>query len=79
MQFADPIDHSFNYDRRFVDHNSFMYPKQPLSSDISRSKYSLLPKVKPLTVEDEDELITVFKEFLSHDRELEAAKVQLAH
>jgi len=30
-----------------------------------------------LNVEDEDELITVLKEFVQHDRELENAKVRL--
>ena len=43
-----------------------------------QQSHHLLPKVNPLNVEDEDELITVLKEFIQHDRELEAAKVSLA-
>ena len=34
--------------------------------------------MSPLDVEDIDELITVLKEFIQHDRELEAAKTGLA-
>jgi hypothetical protein len=73
MKYADPFDHSFNYDRRFVDRNSYLYPKLK-KTDEPKSKHGLLPKVNPLNVEDEDELITVLKEFVTHDRELEAAK-----
>lgn len=73
MKYADPYDHSFNYNRRFVERNSYLYPSQSAANQ-AKSKYSLLPKVNPLNVEDEDELVTVLKEFISHDRELEDAK-----
>ncbi len=36
-----------------------------------------LPRVSPLTNEEEDELITVFKDIISQERELEEAKIRL--
>lgn len=76
LRYADPFDHSFNYDRRFTNRDSGLYP-QSLGTTAPQSHH-LLPKVNPLNVEDEDELITVLKEFIQHDRELEGAKVSLA-
>lgn len=75
MKYADPFDHSFNYDRRFTERNSNLYPGKPSQS---KPQYSLLPKVNPLNVDDEDELVTVLKELISHDRELETAKTSLS-
>lgn len=75
LRYADPFDHSFNYDRRFVERDSGLYPSSQVAMTQS---HHLLPKVNALNVEDEDELITVLKEFIQHDRELEAAKVRLA-
>ena len=75
LRYADPYDHSFNYDRRFTQRDSGLYPP---SAGMTLPSHHLLPKVNPLNVEDEDELITVLKEFIQHDRELEAAKVALA-
>lgn len=77
LRYADPFDHSFNYDRRFVQRDSALYGARP-SKEVASPSHPLLPKVNPLNVEDEDELITVLKEFMQHDRELEAAKVSLA-
>jgi hypothetical protein len=37
-----------------------------------------LPRVSPLNADEEDELITVFKDLINHERELEEAKVRLA-
>jgi len=76
MQYADPYDHQFNHSRRFVAKDSRLYPESSASC-FSPPKGHLLPKVNPLNVEDEDELITVLKEFVQHDRELENAKVRL--
>lgn len=77
MRYADPFDHSFNYDRRFTQRDSTMYRSQ-VGKELTQPNHTLLPKVNPLNVEDEDELITVLKEFMQHDRELESAKVGLA-
>ena len=43
-----------------------------------RPTVSLLPKVSKLDVEEEDELITVLKEIIQHEKELEEAKIRLA-
>ena len=77
LRYADPYDHSFNYDRRFVQRDSGLYPSSQSKATVQPG-HTLLPKVNPLNVEDEDELVTVLKEFIQHDRELEAAKVSLA-
>jgi len=37
-----------------------------------------LPRVSPLNMDEEDELITVLKDMITHERELEEAKVRLA-
>ena len=36
-----------------------------------------LPRVSPLNNEEEDELITVLKDIISHEAELEEAKIRL--
>ena len=36
-----------------------------------------LPKVSPLNQDEEDELITVVKDMITHERDLEGAKVHL--
>jgi hypothetical protein len=36
-----------------------------------------LPRVSPLNNDEEDELITVFKEIINHERELEDSKIRL--
>ena len=36
-----------------------------------------LPRVSPLNNDEEDELITVFKEIINHEREIEDAKIRL--
>ena len=34
-----------------------------------------LPKVSPLNMDEEDEFITVLKEIMTHEREIEDAKI----
>ena len=65
MMYADPNDHSFNYERRFVDrktHEFGMNAKRDLDQMPEVKK--ALPKVSPLNVDDEDELITIFKDII---------------
>jgi hypothetical protein len=74
MQFADPYDHHFNGSRRFIDRKTF--------APISRQDDSLMPPIKqgpllrvsPLSNEDEDELITLFRETIRIEGENEAAR-----
>lgn len=72
MKYADPNDHYFNYDDRFVKRNSFNSPPQKIEY-----KKKLLPKVEKLDVENSDELITVLIDIIKHERELEEAKIRL--
>ena len=41
-------------------------------------KQGPLKKVKPITNEDEDELITVLKDIITHEREVEEAKIKVS-
>ena len=37
-----------------------------------------LPRVSPLNMDEEDELITILKDIITHERELEGVKVHLS-
>ena len=71
MQYADPDDHYFNSNKRFVNRVTHSYQPQPRIQ-----KY--LPRVSPLNNDDEEELITVLKDIITHEREIEDSKIALA-
>jgi hypothetical protein len=75
MKYADPNDHYFNYDDRFVKRNSYNSPPHKMIE--SQLKKKLLPKIEKLDVENSDELITVLIDIIKHERELEEAKIRL--
>jgi len=77
MQYADPMDHSFNNTKRFVNHDSD--PFRMNTQDLSRmpAVRNFLPRRSPLNNDDEDELITVLKDIIEHEREREDAVVAL--
>ena len=75
MKYADPNDHYFNYDDRFVKRNSYNSPPHKMIE--SQFKKKLLPKIEKLDVENSDELITVLIDIIKHERELEEAKIRL--
>lgn len=75
MKYADPNDHYFNYDDRFIRRNSYNSP--PQRREEHQIKKKLLPKVEKLDVENSDELITVLTDIIKHERELEEAKIRL--
>jgi hypothetical protein len=78
MQYADPADHSYNYGRRFVARESKPWPVNTFDlNSMPTLKEGPLPRVSPLNNDEEDELITVFKEIINHERELEDAKIRL--
>ncbi len=75
MKYADPNDHYFNYEDRFIKRNSYNSP--PHKQVGSQNKKKLLPKIEKLDVENSDELITVLIDIIKHERELEEAKIRL--
>ena len=78
MQYADPDDHSYNYTRRFIARESEMWPVNTFDlNSMPQVKEGPLPRVSPLNNDEEDELITVFKEIINHEREIEDAKIRL--
>ena len=78
MQYADPMDHSFNSTKRFIALDSD--PFRINTQDISRmpAVKNILPRRSPLNNDDEDELVTVLKDIIEHEREREDAVVNLA-
>lgn len=48
------------------------------SLSLIKVQHSVLPKVNKIDVEEEDELVTVLKDILQHEKELEDAKICLA-
>ena len=75
MKYADPNDHYFNYEDRFIKRNSYNSP--PQRREEQQYKKKLLPKVEKLDVENSDELVTVLIDMIKHERELEEAKIRL--
>ena len=79
--YADPNDHYFNHSKRFTDKKNFS-PQRPQGGiskyDLPPIRYGPLSKVSVLTNEEEDELVTVLKDVISHERELEDAKIRVA-
>lgn len=71
------MDHSFNNTKRFVDYDSD--PFRMNTQDLSRmpAVKHFLPRRSPLNNDDEDELITVLKDIIAHEREREDAVVAL--
>jgi hypothetical protein len=45
---------------------------------MGKAPRGILPKVSCLQVEEEDQLVSVLREFLQHESELENAKIRLA-
>lgn len=83
LKYADPLDHSFNYESKFVDRPAFTeYQRQAGNLGVrpvyNYVQHRVLPKVNKIDVEEEDELITVLKDILQHEKELEDAKICLA-
>ena len=78
MQYADPNDYSFNHDARFTNKKTseFVINNTKDEKRMPMIKHSL-PKVSPLNADEEDELITVVKDIITHERDLEGAKVHL--
>ena len=78
MMYADPDDHSYNYSKRFIARESKPWPVNTFDlGSMPPVKEGPLPRVSPLNNDEEDELITVFKEIINHERELEDAKLRL--
>lgn len=78
MQYADPADHNYGYQKRFVARESKPWPVNNFDlNSMPTVKEGPLPRVSPLNNDEEDELITVFKEIINHERELEDAKIRL--
>lgn len=79
MLYADPMDHSFNGSRRFTDRQTAPWMvNNTTCTDIMPPIKKHLPKVSPLNMDSQDELITVLKDLISHEREMEEARVRLA-
>ena len=78
MQFADPNDHFFSHNDRFTNKKTseFLIDSKKDERQMPTIKHSL-PKVSPLNQDEEDELITVVKDMITHERDLEGAKVHL--
>jgi hypothetical protein len=79
--YADPYDHAFNYERKFIDRgslNAFERHSDALGLSSGPRYPKILKKVNDIDVEEEDELMTVMKEVTQHEKELEEAKVKLA-
>jgi len=79
MMFADPSDHSFNNTAKFTDRHTSPYIISNKKSQNSMPPIkNHLPRVSPLNADEEDELITVLKDVITHERELEESKIRLA-
>jgi hypothetical protein len=78
MKYADPNDHSFNASDRFVNRKTSPYLIVDKKNERQMPPVRQhLPRVSPISNDIEDELITVFKDMMQHERELEDAKVAL--
>ena len=78
MQYADQDDHFFNGSRRFVARESFPFPVNTfVTSAMPVVKEGPLKKQSPITTEEQDELVTVFKDMINLERNLEEAKIRL--
>jgi hypothetical protein len=75
MKYANPNDHYFNYNDRFIRRNSYNSP--PHRREEHKIKKKLLPKLEKPDIENSDELITVLIDIIKHERELEEAKIRL--
>ena len=53
------------------------YARDRISTAMPAIRNGPLSKVKPISNEDEDELVQIFKDMIQHEAELEDAKVQL--
>jgi hypothetical protein len=79
MQFANPYDHSFNETRRFTDRKTAPYVvNNTTNTNLMPAIKNHLPKVSPINNDEEDEFITVLKDLITHERELEEAKIRLS-
>lgn len=72
------MDHSFNSSKRFTAFDSD--PHRINTQDLNRmpAVKNYLPRVSPLNNDDEDELITVIKDIIEHEREREEIVVFLS-
>ena len=77
LQFADPNDHYFNSKERFTNKKTSEYFIDSKDEKQMPAIKHSLPKVSPLNQDEEDELITVIKDIITHERDLEGAKVHL--
>jgi hypothetical protein len=80
MLYADPYDHAFNYERKFVDRanlDAFERQSNVLGLQSGPISHKILKRVNEIDVEEEDELVTVLKEIMQHEKELEEAKIKL--
>lgn len=78
MLYADKNDHSFNNSRRFTNRQTSEFIiASKRDPDAMPEIKSHLPRVSPLSIEDEDELVTVLKDIIQHEKELEEAKIDL--
>ena len=78
MIYADEDDHHYNNTMRFVARESKQWPINTFDLNSMPSiKDGPLPRVSPLNNEEQDEVITVFKDIISHEAELEEAKIRL--
>lgn len=67
MLYADPYDHAFNYERKFVDRvnlGAFERESNVLGLHSGPIAPKILKKVNDIDVEEEDELVTVLKEMM---------------
>lgn len=79
LLYADPNDHSFNNTRRFTDRvTSPFMPNNTTMLDLMPPIKKHLPRVSPLNMDQQDELITVVKDLINHEREMEEARVRIA-
>lgn len=78
MEYADPDDHQFNSSQRFTNRN--LSPFRINNADLTQMPpvKNFLPRVSPLNNDDEDELVTLLKEIIEHEREIEDARISLA-
>ena len=74
MAYADPDDHSFNNTRRFTDRRSSPFRTRDTNMPPVRNP---LPRVKPITNELEDKFMSVLKEIMTLESELEEVKSRL--
>mmetsp|Transcript_14154 Transcript_14154/g.24051 ORF Transcript_14154/g.24051 Transcript_14154/m.24051 type:complete len:216 (-) Transcript_14154:367-1014(-) len=80
LMYADPNDHSFNYTKRFVQRetNPFSISNYEQEQAPMVKQGPLSKRVCNLNTEMEDELITVLKDIINHEREVEEAKIRVA-